>query len=88
MSAFVAGERLSDVTLTARSILIFSYFTLGPTLLGYLTYADLLHRMDVVRLNVVSYFTPLCAAVIGYFWLGEHPRWSTVVGILLVMAGF
>ncbi len=88
VSAFVAGERMAEVTWNVPSVMIFSYFTIGPTLLGYLIYADLIHRMDVVRLNVVSYFTPICAAVIGFLWLGERPRWSTVAGFGLVVAGF
>ncbi len=82
------GERLSDITLNATSMALFSYFTIGPTLIGYLIYYHLMQRMDVVRLNIVSYFTPVAAAVIGYLWLSEIPRWSTLVGFGLVIGGF
>lgn len=81
-------ERLSDITLSPTSVAIFSYFTIGPTLAGHLIYYYLLQRMDVVRLNIVSYFTPVSAAVLGYLWLSEIPRWSTVLGFVLVLGGF
>ena len=82
------GERVSDIILTPTSVTIFAYFTLGPTLAGYLIYYYLLQHMDVVRLNIVSYFTPVAAAVIGYLWLSEIPRWSTVLGFVLILGGF
>lgn len=38
--------------------------------------------------NLVSYVAPVFAAVAGYLWLGERVTAATVVGFLLIAAGF
>jgi hypothetical protein len=56
--------------------------------IGFLVYFDLLERLGPIEINLVSYVAPVFAALTGWAFLGELPTVYTVVGFVVIFAGF
>lgn len=63
------------------------YLGLGPTALGFATYAFALRRMTAGRLASLSYLIPVVAIVLGWALLGETPPVLAVAGGALCILG-
>ena len=63
------------------------YLGLGPTALGFATYAYALRRMTAGRLASLSYLIPVVAIVLGWALLGETPAALAVGGGGLCVLG-
>lgn len=63
------------------------YLGLGPTALGFATYAYALRRMTAGRLASLSYLIPVVAIVLGWALLGEAPPRLAVAGGALCVLG-
>ena len=63
------------------------YLGLGPTALGFATYAFALRRMTAGRLASLSYLIPVVAIVLGWALLGETPPALAVGGGALCVFG-
>lgn len=63
------------------------YLGLGPTALGFATYAFALRRMTAGRLASLSYLIPVVAIVLGWALLGETPPALAVGGGALCVVG-
>jgi probable blue pigment (indigoidine) exporter len=64
------------------------YLALASSGLGFLIYFDLLSKLGPVEINLVSYVAPMFAAVSGALFLGEVIDGTTVVGFVIIFAGF
>jgi drug/metabolite transporter (DMT)-like permease len=82
------GESVGDVVWTAESIAALAYLSLAASALGFLVYFDLLDRLGPIEINLVSYVAPVFAALSGWLFLAEIPTVYTVVGFVLIFAGF
>lgn len=82
------GESLDAVRWTSEGIGALLYLAVVPSALGYLVYFDLLDRLGPIDVNLVSYVNPIFAAFIGWVLLGERLAGITVVGFVVVFAGF
>lgn len=60
---------------------------LAPTFLGYLTWNMALHRASVSKVSSFIYFSTPIALLISWAWLGERPRWETLIGGVIVVGG-
>ena len=63
------------------------YLGLGPTALGFATWAYALRRMSAGRLASLAYLIPVVAILLGWALLGETPPWLAAVGGALCLAG-
>jgi drug/metabolite transporter (DMT)-like permease len=87
--SLTAGE--SVPTLTALpSVVLLAVLVLGlpSTALAFAIYFGLIDRVGPVRANFVSYVVPGFAAVTGWLLLGSSVSGWTVVGFVIVLAGF
>jgi drug/metabolite transporter (DMT)-like permease len=82
------GESVADVTLSATGLLALAYLSLAASALGYLLYFDLLAELGAVEINLVSYITPVFAALAGWVFLDEGLSPATVGGFGLIFVGF
>lgn len=63
------------------------YLGLGPTALGFATYAFALRRMTAGRLASLTYLIPVTAVALGWALLGETPAKLAIVGGVLCLVG-
>ena len=63
------------------------YLGLGPTALGFSTWAFALRRTDAGRLAATTYLVPPLSVLLGWLWLGETPAKLAYVGGALCLAG-
>jgi drug/metabolite transporter (DMT)-like permease len=63
------------------------YLGVGPTALGFATWAYALRRMTAGRLASLTYLIPVVAILLGWAILGETPPWLAAVGGALCLAG-
>ncbi|MFB6094200.1 MAG: DMT family transporter [Halanaeroarchaeum sp.] len=82
------GEDPSTVALTPQAIAALAYLSLGASALGFLIYFDLLERLGPIEINLVSYVAPVFAALSGWVFLAETLTPTTVLGFLVIFAGF
>jgi drug/metabolite transporter (DMT)-like permease len=63
------------------------YLGLGPTAIGFVTWAYALARTDAGRLGVTTYLVPPLAVLLGWVLLGEVPPLLALPGGALCLAG-
>lgn len=86
-SAFSA-ESLADVSIAVPGVAALVYLSVGASAIGFLIYFDLLSRLGPVEINLVSYVAPVFAAISGALFLGEVIDAVTVIGFVIIFAGF
>ncbi|SFR55820.1 DMT family transporter [Halogeometricum limi] len=82
------GESVSAVRWTTDAVLAVGYLSVVASALGFLVYFVLLERLGPIEINLVSYVAPVFAALTGWAFLGELPTRYTVVGFVVIFAGF
>lgn len=81
-------ETLLSFQWQVASFLPVLYLSLVSGFLGYLIYFDLLERLGPLEINLVSYLTPVFASITGWIFLQESIEIITLVGFLVIFAGF
>ncbi|WP_435334245.1 DMT family transporter [Haloarchaeobius sp. TZWWS8] len=87
VASLVAGES-QTVAVTSRVAFAFGYLVLAAGAVGYLLYFGLLDRLGPVEINLVGYVAPVFATLVGWYWLDEVVSAGTVLGFLVICAGF
>lgn len=64
-----------------------AYLGIGPTALGFSTWAFALRRTDAGRLAATTYLVPPLSILLGWLWLGESPAALAYLGGALCLAG-
>ena len=82
------GESRRTVELTPAGIAALAYLSIASSAIGFLIYFDLLDRIGPIEINLVSYVTPVFAAISGALLLDESIDAATVAGFVLIFAGF
>jgi drug/metabolite transporter (DMT)-like permease len=72
---------------SASAILWIIYLGLGPTAIGFVTWAYALSRSTAGRMGSTTYAVPPLAVLLGWIFLGEVPPLLTLPGGLLCLAG-
>ncbi|NLV10652.1 DMT family transporter [Halomicrobium sp. HM KBTZ05] len=88
ISRALPNESLGGMTLTAESVVAIVYLAVFASVIGYFVYFRLLDRLGAIQINLVSYATPVFAAVTGWLLLEETIDATTVTGFLVVLVGF
>jgi drug/metabolite transporter (DMT)-like permease len=87
--SLAAGESQTSV-IGISPVTVLSLFVIGipSTAVAYAIHFGLLARVGPVRANLVAYVVPVFAALTGWVLLGAAISVWTVVGFLVVVAGF
>ncbi len=88
LAAAALGESAADIVWTTEAVLALGYLAVVASGIGFLIYFELLDRLGPIEINLVSYVAPVFAAVSGWLVLNEGITATTVVGFLLICAGF
>jgi drug/metabolite transporter (DMT)-like permease len=88
VSVAMPSESVGDIVWSPTAVGSLAYLALFASALGFLVYFDLLDRLGPVEINMVSYVAPVFAALTGLAFLGEGITASTVLGFLVIFAGF
>jgi len=70
------------------ALVAIAYLSLAASAAGFLVYFELLDRLGPIEINLVSYVAPVFAAAVGLLVLAEPITANTVVGFLVIFAGF
>ena len=73
---------------TTPALLGLAYLALIAGAGGYLLYFVLLDRIGPVEVNLIGYAAPVFAAIGGWVVLGETIALRTVLGFVVITAGF
>ncbi|MFB6112729.1 MAG: DMT family transporter [Halodesulfurarchaeum sp.] len=82
------GENVAGVAWTLEGISALLYLAVVSSAGGFLIYFDLLDRLGPIEINLVSYVTPIWAALTGWLVLGETIDTTTVLGFGIIFLGF
>jgi drug/metabolite transporter (DMT)-like permease len=82
------AEPVAGVRPTPAALAALAYLAVVASAAGFLIYFDLLDRLGSVEINLVSYATPVVAAITGFLLLAEVPTVATAVGFVAVLVGF
>jgi drug/metabolite transporter (DMT)-like permease len=82
------AEPVAGVHPTPAALAALAYLAVVASAAGFLIYFDLLDRLGSVEINLVSYATPVVAAITGFLLLAEVPTVATAVGFVAVLVGF
>lgn len=88
-ASLAVGESPASV-LAADAATVASVLVVGlpSTAVAYAIYFGLIARLGPVRANLVAYAVPVFAALSGWLVLGARVSLSTLLGFLVVVAGF
>ncbi|MFN8050603.1 MAG: DMT family transporter [Acidimicrobiales bacterium] len=70
-----------------RSIAAVVFLGLGPSAIGFVTWAAGVARLDVSRPALALYAVPVVAILVAWVWLGELPTGVAVLGGVVSLAG-
>lgn len=88
LSAGLPTESVSDVEITPVAVVAVVYLAILASAVGYFIYFELLDRLGAIEINLVSYAAPLFATGLGWLLLEETITPQTVLGFVLICAGF
>ena len=83
-----AGQLISQLgSAPASDTLNVVYLGLFPTMLGFTTWAYALARTPSGKMGATTYAVPGLVVVMSWLILGQVPRWLTLIGGVLCLAG-
>jgi len=83
----IIKENFTDFHWSATSIASVSFLGILGSAFTFVTYYHLLKTMEVTRLSLIAFVTPITAAILGWLVLGEKITWVTAAGAILVFFG-
>ncbi|KYH25192.1 putative DMT superfamily transporter inner membrane protein [Halalkalicoccus paucihalophilus] len=86
--ALSQGEHLAAIEWTSEGLVALGYVAVFSGALAYIAYFGLLDEIGAIRTNLAFYLVPVVAALGGWVFLGEAITPVTIVGFLVVFAGF
>jgi drug/metabolite transporter (DMT)-like permease len=84
----IPGQSLAQAQWTIGAVLAVGYLGVLASAVGYFIYFDLLDRLGPIEINLISYVTPIPAAVSGWLVLGETIDLSSILGFVVIFGGF
>jgi drug/metabolite transporter (DMT)-like permease len=80
-------ERISDFKVTYKSIGALFYLSLVGSAFAFMAYYWLMKKMEVTKLSLIAFITPLVALILGWLVLGETISGYLISGTVLVIIG-
>lgn len=84
----VRGEPISTASWSWVALLAVGYNGIVATPLGYVAYFTLLDRVGPIRVNLLTYVSPLVTALAGWLLLDERLSIATIIGFVVIAIGF
>jgi probable blue pigment (indigoidine) exporter len=72
---------------TSQTLPALAYLVAAPSILGYVLYFRLHHRVGPTHANLVVYVAPVVALLVGVFAFGEAATWVEGGGLVLIATG-
>lgn len=72
---------------TPIAVLSLFYLAVVGSVIAFVLYYWLVHKVEVTKTMLISLVTPVVAVVLGIVVLGEDLSWRTVAGGVMIMAG-
>jgi len=88
VSLAIGETQTFDVAWTTDALWSLAYLALAASAVGFLLYFHLLDRLGPIEINMGSYVAPIFAALAGWVVRDEVPTPYTVLGFLVIFAGF
>ncbi len=88
LSILMPGEALAAVQWNIEAVGALAYLSIVSSAFGFLLYFELLGELGPIEINLVSYVTPIVAAIAGWFLLAETIDPTTVAGFSAIFVGF
>lgn len=81
------SENITDFKLTYKSIGALFYLSLVGSAFAFMAYYWLMKKMEVTKLSLIAFITPLVALILGWLVLGETISGYLISGTVLVIIG-
>ncbi|WP_233274750.1 DMT family transporter [Haladaptatus cibarius] len=85
-SAAIRG--VPSVSPSPTALVSLAYLAFVVSIVGYFVYFDLLEKIGASEANLVNYVVPVVATLFGWLLLGEPITENTILGFLVIVAGF
>jgi drug/metabolite transporter (DMT)-like permease len=80
-------EKFSDFELTYKSIGALLYLSFFGSALAFMTYYWLMKKIEVTKLSLIAFITPIVALILGWLVLKETITLYLLLGTILVIIG-
>jgi drug/metabolite transporter (DMT)-like permease len=80
-------EKIADFKLTYKSIGALLYLSFFGSAFAFMSYYWLLKRIEVTKLSLIAFITPIVALLLGWLVLGESISGYLISGTVLVIIG-
>jgi drug/metabolite transporter (DMT)-like permease len=80
-------ERITDFKLTYKSVGALLYLSFFGSAFAFMSYYWLLKRIEVTKLSLIAFITPIVALILGWLVLGESISGYLISGTVLVILG-
>lgn len=88
VSSLAIGESQRLLVPSQEALVALAFLAIGPSVIGYAIYFDLLDSLGALQINLISYVVPIIATITGALVLGETITALTVTGFATIVAGF
>ncbi len=80
-------EKITDFKLTYKSAGALLYLSFFGSAFAFMSYYWLLKRIEVTKLSLIAFITPIVALILGWLILGESISGYLISGTVLVIIG-
>jgi len=88
MLSFASGESMGEIVWTPEAVLALVYVAVFAGAIAYVAYFGLIDSAGAIHANLAFYVVPVVSTVGGWALLGESISTLTIVGFLVIFAGF
>lgn len=88
LASIAAGESITAVEWTLPAFVTLGYVGAFAGAIAYTAYFALLSDAGPIQANLINYAIPVVATLLGWLLLGERLSGTTLLGFLVIFAGF
>ncbi len=86
--SWASGESMGSIVWTPEAVLALGYVALFAGAIAYVAYFGLIDSAGAIHANLAFYVVPVVSTIGGWALLGETISALTIVGFLVIFAGF
>ncbi len=88
MLSLALGEQVAAISWSRIALLAIVFNGVIATPIGYIAYFSLLDSVGPIRVNLITYVSPVITAILGWLLLGEQLLLQTLIGFTIIATGF